>query len=278
MWIFHVFAAVSRTKFFLSLDYDILEVDPKAEPGTIKRQYYKLARQYHPDKVGADNKEASDKFKDVAEAYQVLSDPDLRKKYDSDGKEGLSGDKTDINQDSKPDPAILLAFLFGSDKFNDYIGRLATSTSAMLGDSAKLSVKDARTLQYRRVTRLASTLAAKIEPWVKEDYDACKVMWKTEAEDLVAANYGWELVQAIGMVRKMDSSNILRFEKSQCPHFFLLLIRPTKWLPFDFWDPWIPVLVCLPLASGPLERTLPARRESSDNRIKWKCSWEPWMP
>ena len=215
----------------------MLEVDPKAEPSAIKRQYYKLARQYHPDKVGADNKEAADKFKDVAEAYQVLSDPTLRKKYDSDGKDALTGDKTDIQGDSKPDPAILLAFLFGSDRFNDYIGRLATSTSAMLGDSAKLSMKDARTLQYRRVTRLASKLAAKIEPWVNEDFDACKVMWKTEAEDLCTANYGWELVQAIGMVRRKlllfdtERSNI--FSDPNLPRLVLGLrsgSRPIPWI------------------------------------------------
>lgn len=180
--------------------YDVLQVDPKAEQGAIKRQYYKLARQYHPDKVGPDDKEAANKFKDVAEAYQVLSDPTLRAKYDTDGKDALSGDKTELaGNDQKPDPAILLAFLFGSDRFDDYIGRLATSTSASLGDSPKLSVQDARTLQVRRVTRLASKLAAKVQPWVAEDYDACKVMWKTEAESLVTANFGWELVHAIGM-------------------------------------------------------------------------------
>jgi len=180
--------------------YDILEVDPKAEQGAIKRQYYKLARQYHPDKLAPNDKEGANKFKEVAEAYQVLSDPQLRAKYDTDGKEGLSGDKTELAGDShKPDPAILLAFLFGSDRFDDYIGRLATSTSASLGDSPKLSVKDARKLQVRRVTRLASKLASKVQPWVADDYEACKVMWRTEAEGLITANYGWELVNAIGM-------------------------------------------------------------------------------
>ena len=62
--------------------YDILEVGPQAEPSVIKRRYYVLARKYHPDKVDKDDKddkESGDKFKDIAEAYQVLSDPDLRK-------------------------------------------------------------------------------------------------------------------------------------------------------------------------------------------------------
>jgi DnaJ-domain-containing protein 1 len=180
--------------------YDALEVDPKAEPSAIKRRYYVLARKYHPDKVAADDKESADKFKEVAEAYQVLSDPKLREKYDKDGREGLSGDKTEVNEDRNADPAILMAFLFGSDKFNDYIGRLATSTSAMLGDSPNISAVDARTLQERRCTRLAKKLAEKIDPWVKEDYDMCKALWQTEATTLSMASHGWELVKTIGMV------------------------------------------------------------------------------
>lgn len=187
--------------------YDVLEVDPKAEAGVIKRKYYKLARQYHPDKN--ESQEAVEKFKDIAEAYQVLSDPVLREKYDQDGKDALSGDKTSTNDDQRPDGALLMAFLFGSDRFNDYFGRLATSTSAMLGDSPKLSLKDARTLQERRVARLALTLVAKIQPWAQDDFDLCKVQWKTEAEDLVSASYGWELIQALGMAYEVAAVQFL---------------------------------------------------------------------
>jgi DnaJ-domain-containing protein 1 len=57
--------------------YETLEVTSDADQATLKRRYYQLARQYHPDKVGADDKESADKFKDIAEAYQVLSDPAL---------------------------------------------------------------------------------------------------------------------------------------------------------------------------------------------------------
>ena len=55
----------------------------------------------------------------------------------------------------------------------------------MLGDTQKLSIEQARTLQERRCTRLAGILAAKIQPWVAEDYEACKVMWQTEAKNPV---------------------------------------------------------------------------------------------
>ena len=132
--------------------YDCLDVSADAEQGKIKRQYYILARKYHPDRVGPDDKEAADKFKDIAEAYQVLSDPKLRSAYDKDGRDALSGDKTQTNEDGLPnvDPALLFAFLFGSDKFNDYVGRLAMASSALTGDSTKISPVDARKLQQRR--------------------------------------------------------------------------------------------------------------------------------
>lgn len=186
----------------------LFQVDPKADTSAIKRKYYILARKYHPDKN--DSAEAAEKFKEIAEAYQVLSDPQLRAKYDLDGKDALSGDKTSLNEDAhRPDPSILLAFLFGSDKFQNYVGRLATSTSAMLGDSSKLSVADARTLQERRVSRLALILAEKVEPWTKEEYDLCKVQWKTEAEDLVSASYGWELLQLLGMAYEVAAAQFL---------------------------------------------------------------------
>ncbi len=185
--------------------YDILEVDPSVEPASIKRRYYILARQYHPDKVGSDDLEAAEKFKQVAEAYQVLSDPELRTRYDRDGRDGLSPDKTSVAEGGMPklDPAILFAFLFGSDKFNDYIGRLATATSAMIGDSPKLDIAQARILQQRRVTRLAVKLAAKLQPWVEEDHDLCKTLWQTEAVDLSTANYGIQLVHTIGKVKTL---------------------------------------------------------------------------
>ena len=61
--------------------YEILGVSPDADAKTIKQTYRKLARQYHPD-VNPGNKEAEEKFKTINEAYQALSNPEQRKKYD----------------------------------------------------------------------------------------------------------------------------------------------------------------------------------------------------
>lgn len=64
--------------------YKILGVDKKATSKDIKKAYRRLAAKYHPDKT-AGNKTAEDKFKEVNEANEVLSDPNKRKKYDELG-------------------------------------------------------------------------------------------------------------------------------------------------------------------------------------------------
>eukprot|EP00804_Cyclotella_cryptica_P015641 CCRYP_003628-RB/>CCRYP_003628-RB protein AED:0.09 eAED:0.09 QI:165/0.83/0.85/1/0.66/0.57/7/1472/550 len=196
--------------------YQALDVDVDAEPSKIKRQYYLLAKKYHPDKVGTDNKEAADRFKEISEAYQVLSDIELRKKYDAEGKSGLSADRTGVNDGpGKVDPAMLFAFLFGSDKFGDYFGRLAMATSALVADSPKIGPKEARTVQKRRVTRLAFKLAERVSPyirlemWVSEDYEMAKAMYESAAMDLSKASYGTELVHLIGKVYSLSAHQFL---------------------------------------------------------------------
>lgn len=64
--------------------YKTLGVERNAEEKKIKKAYRKLARQYHPD-VNPDDKTAEERFKDINEAYEVLSDPEKRSKYDQLG-------------------------------------------------------------------------------------------------------------------------------------------------------------------------------------------------
>jgi curved DNA-binding protein len=85
--------------------YDILGVSKSASDADIKKAYRKLALKYHPDQNKGD-KTAEAKFKEISEAYAVLSDPEKKKKYDMFGAEGFQ------NKFSQED--IFRGFDFGS--------------------------------------------------------------------------------------------------------------------------------------------------------------------
>ena len=70
--------------------YEVLGVEKNASAEEIKKAYRKKAIQYHPDK-NPGNKEAEEKFKEAAEAYEVLSNPEKRQRYDQFGHAGLEG-------------------------------------------------------------------------------------------------------------------------------------------------------------------------------------------
>ena len=71
---------VCETKF-----YDILGVSPTATEQELKKAYRKMALKYHPDK----NPDAGDKFKEISQAYEVLSDAEKREVYDEFGEQGI---------------------------------------------------------------------------------------------------------------------------------------------------------------------------------------------
>ena len=70
--------------------YEILGVSKSATADEIKKAYRKTALKYHPDR-NPDNKEAEEKFKEAAEAYEILSDPQKRQRYDQFGHAGVNG-------------------------------------------------------------------------------------------------------------------------------------------------------------------------------------------
>ena len=70
--------------------YNILGVKKDAKADEIKKAYRRLARKHHPD-VNPNDKVSEDKFKEVQEAYDVLSDPQKRRNYDQFGHAGVGG-------------------------------------------------------------------------------------------------------------------------------------------------------------------------------------------
>jgi len=99
--------------------YEVLGVGKNASGDDIKRAYRRMAMKYHPDK-NPDNKEAEAKFKECAEAYEVLSDPEKRRRYDQFGHEGLRGiGMRDYSHMKWQDIGSIFEDMFG---FDDFLG------------------------------------------------------------------------------------------------------------------------------------------------------------
>ncbi|KAK4241163.1 DnaJ-like protein 1 [Achaetomium macrosporum] len=98
--------------------YDILGVKPTATELEIKKAYRKLAIVHHPDK-NPNDPTAHAKFQEIGEAYQVLSNEDLRKAYDKYGKESARP------TDGFVDPAEFFTSIFGGEAFMDWIGEIS---------------------------------------------------------------------------------------------------------------------------------------------------------
>jgi chaperone protein DnaJ len=96
--------------------YEVLGLKKDAGQNEIKKAYYKLSKKYHPDKNPGD-KEAEEKFKEIAEAYSVLSDPEKKQIYDKYGKSGLQQ-----GQGSQFDPMDIFSQFFGNSGMADFFG------------------------------------------------------------------------------------------------------------------------------------------------------------
>ncbi len=106
--------------------YETLGIDRSASQSDIKKAYRKLAVKYHPDKNPGD-KEAEDRFKEVSQAYEVLSDESKRRQYDQYGHEAFT--RGGRGSAAGVDPFDIFSQVFGSGIFDSFFGGGGRSAS-----------------------------------------------------------------------------------------------------------------------------------------------------
>ncbi|KAI8061167.1 X-domain of DnaJ-containing-domain-containing protein [Gongronella butleri] len=227
--------------------YDLLNVSVTAEENEIKKAYRKLAIVYHPDK-NQGNPEAEEKFKEISEAYQVLSDPQLRAFYNKYGK-----DKELMPDGGFQDPKEYFSSLFGGSQFHSLIGDLAMGdlfSESMMEQQAPGSEEEKKQMnkeqmqkikkaQQERVTKLAEILVGKLSLYVDGEGDeaaaaAFQEQIMVEAEKLKNESYGIELLHAIGYVYSSKAKHFLGMKGGELPSIFLGL-KQKKHIVKELW-------------------------------------------
>jgi len=192
--------------------YDVLGVARTATAEEIKKAYRKKALQYHPDRNPGDA-EAESSFKEAAEAYEVLSNPDKRARYDRFGRAGLNGAGgqgptgfTDISD-------IFSAFsdIFGGEgRFEDVFGRRPGQRRGQGRPGTDLRVRLALTLEE---------VAEGVERQLKlRKFVGCDHCDGTGAEDKASGFSTCPTCQGSGEVRQVSTSFFGQFVNVQpCP-------------------------------------------------------------
>ncbi|MBK9291112.1 MAG: J domain-containing protein [Bacteroidetes bacterium] len=168
--------------------YKILGVDKSAGAEEIKKQYRKLAKQYHPDRNPGD-KAAEERFKSISEAYEVLSDPEKRRKYDELGTNwkqyehayANAGQWQQARQGGGGFGTDYESFFGGSSGFSDFFeaffgsgfqgfgeARRAARKGSNLAANLQISLEEAWNGTTRLIRVGDQTLKVPIKPGVKD--------------------------------------------------------------------------------------------------------------
>lgn len=177
--------------------YGLLGVARDATPEEIKRAYYLAARRLHPDKNPGDPA-AHERFQALAQAYQVLGNEELRKRYDANGAQGL-----DVNF---VDGAEFFSALFGSDRFEHLVGELMLAAAARAGPN--VTAESIRRLQTAREATLAAYLSSLLQQYVQGDEFGFRQSMEAEAQDLagVSGGFGHSMLRTVGKVYETQAS------------------------------------------------------------------------
>src|SRR6267378_4123129 len=115
--------------------YEVLGLQRDADQTQIKKAFRKLARELHPD-VNSHDPDAEEKFKEAAEAYEVLSDDERRSVYDRYGHEGLRSSGFSPHFEGFGSFADIFDAFFGGDPFGGGFGSAARGGAVQGGDVA----------------------------------------------------------------------------------------------------------------------------------------------
>ncbi|KAI0667387.1 DnaJ-domain-containing protein [Trametes maxima] len=221
--------------------YDLLGVPVDASTDDIKKAYRKMAIKHHPDK-NRDDPHAEERFKEIAIAYQTLSDPELRRKYNE------FGPKESAPEGGFVDPEEIFGSIFGGDRFVPIIGHislakdmkaalqeeeenesenvqrdakgkeiLSPAEKARREEKARKVAAEKAAARAERVQKLVENLDRKIsiftesaatpnDPQVTESF---RTICSLEAEELKKESYGVDLLQAIGFVYQQKAKHYL---------------------------------------------------------------------
>ena len=134
--------------------YEVLGVAKNASPDDIKRAYRRMAIKYHPDKNPDNKKEAEAKFKECAEAYEVLSDHEKRQRYDQFGHDGLRGaGMHDYSHMRWQDIGSMFEDIFGFGDFGDLFGMGGGRRSARRGPASGYDLETVVELTLQEIAK-----------------------------------------------------------------------------------------------------------------------------
>lgn len=196
--------------------YDILGVSKSATADEIKKAYRKVAMQFHPDRNPGD-KSAEDKFKEAAEAYEVLSDQDKRAQYDRFGHAGVSGNGGGYRGGNMNMDDIFSQFgdIFGDDIFGSFFGgaggggrtRAGGRTRGTRGSNLRIKLK----MNFEEMAR-GATKTVKVKKYVP-----CGTCQATGAKDK-GSTQTCSTCGGSGQVRKVTNTFLGQMQTvSTCP-------------------------------------------------------------
>lgn len=156
--------------------YDILGVSRNASTEEIKKAYRKLAIKYHPDKNPSNKKQAEEKFKEAAEAYEILGNQDKRQRYDQFGHTGINAGQSESSASGMSMEDIFANFgdIFDG-AFSGLGGNSRSRQRIFKGSDLRIRVKLTLEEIFKGTEKKVRVKRLKVAPGIKfQNCDRCK--------------------------------------------------------------------------------------------------------